>query len=1009
MDDGSRLAASRNLSLARFPEGISALHAIGIWCVQGMIEHQRWEQIKDLFDRALALSPEDRPPFLVAACGDDLTLRLEVERLLEHNVRAGSFLEGSPSKVFALEIPNPHLPTFKPGLVLSGRFQIVRFIGRGGMGEVYEARDLELGARIALKTLRHEISSNSWVLSRFKQEIQLARRVTHPNVCRTFDIEHHNASEIDSVDRRFDRVFLTMELLEGHSLAERLSRNGRMSRGEAWPIIQQMAEGLFAAHRAGVIHRDFKPSNVILTGAANGLRAVVTDFGLARAATTLELTAGHPAESLSTTGQLLGTFAYMAPEQLEGKEVTNATDVYALGLVIYEMLTGRSPFPKDAPLAGAFLRVKEQPPSPRTHVPEIDQIFEETVMQCLRTDPSERFQSTREVAASLVGAKADSSIGISSPTNSKQSGRDGGTHEETLMSPSSSAKQRPVWLAPKRLAALAVCLAAIAAGFAAYHLWLRPSVSDVRLKTIQISLWNKPINDAHLSPDGKGVAFDSIVNGIAQVFLMPTSGGEPIQLTHDTGDKVVNNFSSNGKEVFYGKSFGRDEVWAMPIAGGTSRHVAFGSYVLPSLDGSSIFYVKSDNSGIFRAERSGLSEELVFGPDGTYLFPALLFPGGDDLLTTSVRTDSPKVRISKLNLSSYKVVDLGNISNYHRGDITWAEPGDSILFSRTVGGLTNIWQYGFRDGRMRQITFGAGADYSPMPDPEGRGIYFVNGKSSAFLTTYNVRTKSSSEVASSGDATEPIISPDGKRLTYVTVPSLQNQEVWVSGIDGSNKVRVATGDLVTGRWAPDNFHLTYFDEVTGRGAKVNVVAADGSGLRQLSQAAGYISDSVWSLDQKFLFVTNWTGSKFEVWKWSLDGSTSEKILEGCSQASALDPSGKYLLGAIPDGQKAGVYEISLADKKCISLLPGVETTIVNFAFDGKSFLYAVASGAGVTIYRQGWRGGRLVGMPQVAFKIPFAFPLFSNYGSSYDFSSDLATIVYRRPGGYADLYLLSQK
>jgi hypothetical protein len=131
-------------------------------------------------------------------------------------------------------------------------------------------------------------------------------------------------------------------------------------------------------------------------------------------------------------------------------------------------------------------------------------------------------------------------------------------------------------------------------------------------------------------------------------------------------------------------------------------------------------------------------------------------------------------------------------------------------------------------------------------------------------------------------------------------------------------------------------------------------------------------------------------------------------VENCFEASSVDSSGKYLLGGITSGQKAGVYEVSIADKKCISLLPGVETVIVNFAPDGKSFLYATASGAKVTIYRQAWEDGKLVGVPQVALKLPFAFPLFYN-GNTYDFSNDLATIVYRRPGGYADLYLLSQK
>jgi Tol biopolymer transport system component len=677
------------------------------------------------------------------------------------------------------------------------------------------------------------------------------------------------------------------------------------------------------------------------------------------------------------------------------------------------MLTGHTPFPDHAPLAGAFLRVKEQPPSPRIYIPEIDLTCEETIMECLRIDPSERLQSTREAAAGVIAAGANSFTSAGVPRNSKQLRRDSRPEKSSrggglTKSGSGSAMQPSAWLASMRLVVLTVCVAVATAAFAMYHFRPRLSAPDVHFKTIQISQWNKPIHDAHLSPDGNTVAFDSTVNGVAQVFLMRISGGEPILLTHDGGDKVVNNFSSDGKEIFYGKSFGLDEVWAVPTVGGSSRRVAFGSFVLPSPSDSSVFYVKSDNSGIFRAERSGLSEELVYGPDGTYLYPALVFPGGDDLLAGSVRTDSPKVRISKINLSSYRAIDLGDISIYHNGDITWSDPGNSILFSRTVSGLTNIWEYSFRNRSMRQITFGAGADYSPMPDPEGKGIYFVNGKSSGFLTSYNAHSRISSDITSSEDATEPVISPNGKRVAYVTLPSLQNQQLWVSDTDGGNKVKVAAGDLVTGRWAPDNFHLTFFDEVTSRGARVNIVGADGIGLRQLSQSGTYISDSVWSPDQKFLYVSNWTGSKFEVWKWSADGSTSEKIVENCFEATSVDSTGKYLLGAIASEQKVGIYEVSVADKECIPLVPAVETTDVYFAPDSRSFLYAIASGANITIYRQGWKEGKLVGVPQIALKLPFAFPLFSN-GNAYDFSNDLATIVYRRPGGNADLYLLSQK
>jgi hypothetical protein len=168
--------------------------------------------------------------------------------------------------------------------------------------------------------------------------------------------------------------------------------------------------------------------------------------------------------------------------------------------------------------------------------------------------------------------------------------------------------------------------------------------------------------------------------------------------------------------------------------------------------------------------------------------------------------------------------------------------------------------------------------------------------------------------------------------------------------------------------------------------------------------------SVWNPDQKSVYVTVFekTGPIPTVWKWSVDGSNPEKFVDHCGIVTDTDPGGQYLLGVAPFGERTGIYEVSISDRKCIPLLPGVETFTTTFARDGKSFLYAVASRGEVTIYRQLWSDGKLVGTPQVALKVPFAFPLFYS-GNAYDFSKDLSTIVYARPGGHADLYLLSQK
>src|SRR5215472_5151324 len=236
----------------------------------------RGELIKKLFMAALAQEPERRPSFLAKACAGQHSLRREVELLLEGYERAVGATEQT---TMAVGVPTPDAArsNFSPQDVISRRVKVVRFIGRGGMGEVYEAQDLELRVRVALKAIRPEVSSDPVTISRFRHEIQLARKVTHPNVCRIFDLGHHRLSSGVEI------TFLTMELLEGETLAEHLRRQGRVPIQEALLLVEQMAEALAAAHEARVIHRDFKPSNVILVPSEMQTRAVVTDFGLARA------------------------------------------------------------------------------------------------------------------------------------------------------------------------------------------------------------------------------------------------------------------------------------------------------------------------------------------------------------------------------------------------------------------------------------------------------------------------------------------------------------------------------------------------------------------------------------------------------------------------------------------------------------------------------------------------------------------------------------------------------
>jgi len=360
---------------------------------------ERWQRLKHLFEQAVEASPADRDAILQRECSDDQELRAEVGRLLRIHDQSRLALDQPPGIVAKVgqglaETAGTIAASqaLYPGQRLAGRFEIVRLAGTGGMGEVYEALDLQLSTRIAIKTIRPDIAEDPKVVSRFKREIGLSRLVTHRNVCRVFEFIEAPSPSSGSPVR-----FLTMEFLEGETLANYLRREAPIPLSTATPLIQQMASALDAAHQAGIIHRDFKSSNVFLASErVGGIRTVVTDFGLARS-----YDRDHGLSISTAGGWGAGTPAYMAPEQVEGKAVTAASDVYALGVVMYEMATGTAPYTGDSPMQIAIRRIKERPRAPRTVNAKVDARWDALIMRCLEQDPADRPGSAADIMDAL--------------------------------------------------------------------------------------------------------------------------------------------------------------------------------------------------------------------------------------------------------------------------------------------------------------------------------------------------------------------------------------------------------------------------------------------------------------------------------------------------------------------------------------------------------------------------------------------------------------------------------
>ncbi len=350
---------------------------------QAPLSPQRWQQVERLFQSALELDAAERAAYLDQACDHDDALRHEVESLLVYQAAAGGLIEGAIQEATGL-LPNSSeaKARFTPGTTLNKRYRIIGLLGRGGMGEVYRADDLKLGQPVALKFLTEKMSQDKAMLARFHTEVSMAHRVTHPNVCRVHDIG-------DVTTSSGNLHFLSMEYVDGEDLSSLLRRIGRLPADKAVEIANQLCAGLAAAHEAGVLHRDLKPANVMIDGKG---RVRITDFGLAGFA-----------EQIKGSEVMAGTPAYMSPEQFAGKEVTTKSDIYALGLVLYEIFTGKRVFEAGSLAELQRMHESSSPTNPSNWVKDIDPLVERVILRCLEKDPSKRLASAKQVSDALPG------------------------------------------------------------------------------------------------------------------------------------------------------------------------------------------------------------------------------------------------------------------------------------------------------------------------------------------------------------------------------------------------------------------------------------------------------------------------------------------------------------------------------------------------------------------------------------------------------------------------------
>jgi serine/threonine protein kinase len=353
---------------------------------QLMMKPERWRQVDQLFQAALERAPDDRSAFISEACGGDDSLRREVEALLAADGEAGSLIETPAYAVAAPLIVGGDAPTLLGKTI--GHYQIISLLGKGGMGEVYRARDTKLDRAVALKILPEEMSADGERMRRFSREAKAASALNHPNVAHVYEI-----GEAEGVN------FIAMEYVEGQTLAARI--NGHpLEVSEIVEIGSQIADALDEAHRKGITHRDLKPANVMLNERG---QVKVLDFGLAKIARPTEQPVASDISTMARTasGVVMGTVPYMSPEQALGREVDHRSDVFSLGVALYEMITGRRPFEGATPSETIAAILRDEPPPLTVHLPDVPRELARIVGKALRKDREERYQSAKELIAEL--------------------------------------------------------------------------------------------------------------------------------------------------------------------------------------------------------------------------------------------------------------------------------------------------------------------------------------------------------------------------------------------------------------------------------------------------------------------------------------------------------------------------------------------------------------------------------------------------------------------------------
>jgi serine/threonine-protein kinase len=865
-----------------------------------MIPPERWRRIEDIFHAALERHGAERARFLDEGCAGDDDLRREVLSLL-----AAETTEGGPAIETAVEGAVADLYGAErvdlTGTVL-GRYRVTARIGRGGMGEVYRAEDTSLGRPVALKVLRREFLGDRDRRARFEHEARAASALNHPNILVVHEIGR--AAGID---------FIATELVEGDTLDARLA-SGPLPWREVLPIAIQTAQALAAAHVAGIVHRDVKPHNIMVR--PDGVVKVV-DFGIAKLAERgIPRLPGESASvrSFTRSGAILGTVCYMSPEQAVGESVDHRSDIFSLGVVLYQMATGAIPFdgPTDESIQDALINRTPDPPSGRR--PELPPDFDRTVSRALEKDVELRYQTAGDLAADLkrlqrasTGLRRAPAAGVDRP-------------------PASATGRRGMgWMAVAAVASLVAALGWLPG------LFDRPGADPPRtLRHFVVPLPSiiEPEQATGptvvVSPDGRRLVYVRGPVAARQLYVRELNQLEdrPIPGT-ELG--LTPFFSPDGSRLGF---FAQGELRVVQMSGGPPSTIGRlsgqrGAAWLP--DGS---IVAAASDGLVRVPADGGTVEVLARPradagERAYQFPEIL-PDGRTVLYTVIRRDAASgrdsIQIHALRLDDGErklVLDDGASARYarsghlvfYRGGALAAVPFDAAR-AETVGAPVAV--RGDVATMPGGITPEPGASFSLSH--EGTLVYIPGSDDPVLKMLFRVSRSGAAEPI--GDAMpgliDPGLSPDGKTLAVV-----HHGELWLVNPDRGSRRNIARPGSVylAPVWTPDGRRLVYtrMDET---GAGIYAIALDDPGRETVVWKPGGPMVYPSSFDPtgaRLLCMRSQGLRRYDIWSVRMDGAPGDRVPQpvlattASEQHPQISPDGRWLAYASDESGRFEVY------------------------------------------------------------------------------------------------------